>query len=107
MQVPTLIDGEEAFAAVRATGGNGHLVTDEETWAVQARLAREEGVFAEPAGTVPLAGFLRAAAEGLVRPDAMVVCLVTGSGFKDAAALDRIVADRDCPLLSPEEVMQR
>jgi threonine synthase len=106
LQVPSLIDGERAFAAVRATGGKGHVVGDEETWAVQGRLAREEGIFAEPAGTVPTAGFLRAAAEGLIRPDAVVVCLATGSGFKDAAALDRLVADRECPLLTPEEVMR-
>src|SRR5581483_7427525 len=33
LQVPIIIDGQEALEAVRASGGTGHLVTDEEAWA--------------------------------------------------------------------------
>ena len=102
LQVPTVIDGQMALDAVRTSGGTGHLVTDDEAWAAQRRLAREEGIFAEPAGAVPLAGVLRAAAAGELRPDAVVVCLVTGVGFKDGAALARL-ADGPAPLLTPDE----
>jgi threonine synthase len=99
LQVASVVDGDEVVRACRAAGGNGHLVEDEFVWDVQRRLAREEGIFCEPAAAVSVAGALRAAARRQLDPDATIVCLVTGSGFKDPAALDRLVADCPCPLL--------
>lgn len=95
LQVPSVIDGDDTLAACRRSGGTGHLVTDEEVWVVQARLAREEGIFCEPAAAVPLAGALRAAAEQRLRSDAAIVCLITGSGFKDSASAERLAAGRE------------
>ena len=95
LQVPNVIDGDEAVAASRRSGGTGYLATDEEVWEVQARLAREEGILCEPAAAVPLAGALKAAAAGRLRSDAVIVCLVTGSGFKDTPSAQRMVAGRD------------
>jgi len=71
---------------------------------VQKRLAREEGIFTEPAGAVALAGALQAAKNGVISPDATIVCTVTGSGFKDIAAVDRMNSDVDCPLLEVEAI---
>jgi threonine synthase len=107
LQVPNVIDGHEALAACRESGGTGHLVADEFVWDVQRRLAREEGIFCEPAAAVPLAGALQARAEGRLDADATVVCLVTGSGFKDAHAIDRMIADQTCPLLDVSELENR
>ena len=42
-------------------------------------MAREEGIFCEPAGAVALAGALRARRGGEIDPDSVVVCLITGS----------------------------
>ena len=103
LQVPSVIDGDGAVAACRASGGTGHLVADAEAWAAQARLAREEGIFCEPAAAVPLAGALRAAAAGRLRPGAVVVCLVTGSGFKDAASAERLAAGREPAVMGVDE----
>ncbi|MGC1275444.1 MAG: pyridoxal-phosphate dependent enzyme [Planctomycetaceae bacterium] len=107
LQVATVIDGDEVIRACRDSGGTGHLVSDDEVYAVQKRLAREEGVFTEPAGAVALAGVLKAVREGLVRRDASIVCLVTGSGFKDEASLDRMIADGDCPTIDPDELADK
>ena len=104
LQVPTVIDGDETLEACRATGGTGHLVADEQAYAAQRRLAREEGLFCEPAAAVPLAGLLAARAAGRVAADARVVCLITGSGFKDAASAARLVADQSCPLIDVESL---
>ena len=93
LQVASVIDGDEALQVCVGSGGRGHLITDEEAWEAQRRLAREEGIFCEPAAAVPLAGALCAVAAGELRPGA-VVCLVTGSGFKDLAAVDRMNGDR-------------
>jgi threonine synthase len=104
LQVPSVLDGDLVIEACRTSGGTGHLVTDEEVWLVQRRLALEEGIFAEPAGAVALAGALAAVRAGGLRPGARVVCLVTGSGFKDEIALDRMIAGRDCPTIDRDDL---
>lgn len=104
LQVASVVDGHLAIQECRATGGTGHLVTDEQVWEVQRRLAREEGVFTEPAGAVAIAGALQAIRQGDISPDATCVCIVSGSGFKDAKAVNRINQDVDCPLLDAEAI---
>ncbi|MEW4530074.1 pyridoxal-phosphate dependent enzyme [Maioricimonas sp. JC845] len=106
LQVASVVDGDLAIEECRPTGGTGHLVTDEFIWEVQKRLAREEGIFSEPAGAVALAGALSAARAGRVDPDATIVCLVTGSGFKDEASLDRMIADVDCPMIDVGQLQE-
>lgn len=104
LQVANVIDGNEVIAACRGSGGNGHTVSDPEILATQKRLAREEGVFSEPAGAVALAGVIKAAAEHELDPAATVICLVTGSGFKDAASIEQMNDDRECPIVDLSEV---
>lgn len=90
LQVPDLLDAEAVIAGCRACGGTGQLVEDDAVWQAQQRLAQEEGIFAEPAGATALAGALQAAASAEIDPEKPLVCLVTGSGFKDQEALQRI-----------------
>ena len=99
LQVARVADGNETLVACRASGGTGYLVSDEAVYEVQARLAREEGVFAEPAGATALAGMLDACRRGELEADARVVCLVTGSGFKDEASIERMLEGRSCPMV--------
>lgn len=103
LQVPTVLDGTMALQAARANGGTGHPVSDEAVWEAQGRLAREEGIFCEPAAAAPLAGALQAARQGLIAPGARVVCCVTGSGFKDPPSVKRMLADRTAPLVDLAE----
>lgn len=91
LQVASVIDGDAVIHECRASGGTGHVVEDAEVWALQKQLAREEGIFCEPAGAVALAGALKAAKAGELGRDAKVVCLVTGTGFKDMAAVERMI----------------
>jgi threonine synthase len=107
LQVPSVIDGNEVIAACRRNGGTGHLVTDDFIWQTQSRLAREEGIFAEPAGSTAVAGALQAASEGMIAPDAYVVCLVTGSAFKDPASLDSMVRQTSAPLIDLADLERR
>jgi len=107
LQVPRVMDGNEVISACRACGGTGYLVTDEDTWQLQSRLAREEGIFTEPAGAVALAGALQRYQQGQINGDDVVVCLVTGFGFKDNASVDRMIADADCPAIDVEQIPEQ
>lgn len=104
LQVPNVIDADETIAACRASGGSGQLVSDELVWAVQRRLAREEGIFCEPAAAVSLAGALQAVETGEIERSSRIVCLVTGSGFKDTASVERMLATQTCPLLDVDDL---
>jgi threonine synthase len=66
-------------------------VSDNSIWAAQQQLAQEEGIFCEPAGAVSLAGALQAHRQGCLDSNAHVVCLITGSGFKDSASVERMI----------------
>jgi threonine synthase len=70
---------EEAMAAMTASGGAVRAVTDRQIVDAYRLLAREEGVFCEPASAAGVAGLLAAGAEGAER----VVCVLTGHGLKD------------------------
>lgn len=107
LQVASVIDGHEVIAACRRNGGSGHLVSDEMVWQTQTRLAREEGVFAEPAASTAVAGALLAAREGRLDPNANVVCLVTGSAFKDPPSLDAMVKHTSAPLIDLADLERR
>ena len=104
LQVASVIDGNEVIAECRPTGGNGHLVSDERIWEVQKLMAREEGILSEPAGAVALAGALQAAESGEISLESNVVCLVTGSGFKDVPSIEHMTADSLCPTIDLEEL---
>jgi threonine synthase len=72
-----------AVAARDESGGAIDSVTDRQILAAYRLLAREEGVFVEPASAASVAGLLQAADQGVVKPGSKVVCTVTGNGLKD------------------------
>lgn len=74
-----------AVAARDDSGGRIDAVSDAQILDAQALLAREQGVFVEPASAASIAGLLVRAEAGDVPADAVVVCTVTGNGLKDTA----------------------
>ncbi|WP_021592918.1 MULTISPECIES: threonine synthase [Actinomadura] len=72
-----------AVAARDESGGAIDSVTDRQILAAYRLLAREEGVFVEPASAASVAGLLQASERGVVASGAKVVCTVTGNGLKD------------------------
>jgi threonine synthase len=108
LAVPLDLDATAAMNAVRASGGDAHLVDDALVWEVQAHLARHEGLYVEPAGAVSVAGVWRAAEQGQIGTGERVVCVLTGHGFKDAAAAQRM-AERESAaglVVSPVDIDQ-
>lgn len=90
--------GDHALAAVRASGGTVAGIEDAEALVMQARLAREEGIWAEPASAAPVAALPGLLARGEIRADERVVCLLSGAGFKDAH-----LAESDTAAISQRE----
>lgn len=97
-------DGDLALAAVRSSGGWATSVPDDESWAAQKRLAREEGLFCEPASATSLAAVIRDVAAGKLDPDAVVVCVLTGIGFKDANAVAAMSEGVDIPVVALDDL---
>jgi threonine synthase len=106
LQVPNVMDGHMTLTECRASGGTGHAVPDEAIWEIQSRLAREEGIFCEPAGATSVAGAAQALRDGALDPAAAAVCCVTGSGFKDPASIERILAGTICPVITLAEFLE-
>ena len=72
-----------ALAAREESGGLIDAVTDKQILEAYRLLARQEGVFVEPASAASVAGLLMCAADGRLGRRLRVVCTVTGNGLKD------------------------
>jgi threonine synthase len=82
--------GAMAISCLRRYGGRAVEVSDAQTSAAQAELAKEAGLFVEPSSAVAWAGLL--ADRGNLDPRASVVVLLTGTGFKDLKAAEALVS---------------
>jgi threonine synthase len=76
----------EVAEALRRTGGRIVSLSDEAILDAWRSLAREEGLFCEPASAAGLA----AVTAGGVERGALVVCVVTGHGLKDPETAARL-----------------
>jgi threonine synthase len=72
-----------AVTAVRESEGWLDAVTDEEILHGYRLLAREEGIFMEPAAGAAVAGLLKSAKAGRLESGATCVLTLTGHGLKD------------------------
>jgi len=75
-------DVVKAVKYVRKTGGNFISVSDEEIGSALVTLARETGIFVEPAAAASYAGFLKMAQSGDLKKTNVAV-FATGNGLKD------------------------
>ncbi len=78
--------GRRVLAAIRRSGGTAVAVSDDEIRRAMALVAGE-GVLAEPSAAAPVAALGRCLAEGKIRPNEEVVCVITGSGLKQPTEL--------------------
>lgn len=91
-------DGTRGVRAATQTGGRYLLVQDTEILQAIAALGKA-GIFAEPAGATAYAGVKKAAAEGWIGPDDLVLAMNTGSGLKDVRAAMQAVVE--APVIEP------
>ena len=80
---------EQAENARDESNGIIDKVTDSEIINAYIRLAREEGLFCEPASAASVAGFIKLAQEGQQDiSNQASVCILTGSGLKDPTTVE-------------------
>jgi threonine synthase len=92
---------QQALAARDESGGAIEAVTDRDILAAYRLLAREEGVFVEPASAASVAGLLLASRDGSLASNQRVVCTVTGNGLKDP---EWAIAGAPAPVTIPADV---
>jgi threonine synthase len=95
---------EQACAAIVESRGAVDIVSDKEILEAQRWLARNEGIFVEPASAASIAGLFKCCSSpNAVHPfetipqSSRIVCTVTGHGLKDPDAVaNEDVAPFDC-----------
>ncbi len=81
-------DGYYALQVMEESGGFGVASEDEEIVAGIKLLAESEGIFAETAGGVVIAGLQKLALAGKIAPDEVTVAYITGGGLKTQEAIE-------------------
>lgn len=84
-------NGLKALQAVRESGGFFLDVSDSEILSAVLTLARNSGVFAEPAGAASYAAVRRLVSTGSISSGKTVLTVVSGSGLKDIEGATRAV----------------
>jgi threonine synthase len=104
LQLAAPPDGNLALRAIRQSNGWAMAVPDANTYRVQRELASAEGLFVEPAAAITAAAVQLDRMEGRLRGDELVVCILTGSGFKVMDAVQNATADVEIPLIAVDEI---
>ena len=81
-------DGFQVLRAVRSTGGEGAMVTDDQVIDGIRLLAETEGIFTEPAGGVTISATRQLIERGVLGGDESIVVCITGNGYKTAEVLN-------------------
>lgn len=96
------VTGTEALRAIRQSEGSVISVPEKEIARMTRVLPLREGIFAEPSGAISMAGVVLARECGQIAADERVVCVNTGSGFKDMSVLESIGKEEQIFHIPPE-----
>ncbi|OGC00163.1 MAG: hypothetical protein A3G35_16150 [candidate division NC10 bacterium RIFCSPLOWO2_12_FULL_66_18] len=81
--------GRRILRALADTRGRAVAATDSAMLEAMALLGRD-GLFVEPSSAITVAAAKQLASEGIIGPEDRVVCILTGSGLKQPAAVDQV-----------------
>ncbi|MEA4998979.1 MAG: threonine synthase [Candidatus Limiplasma sp.] len=80
-------DGSRTARAIRRSGGYGVKLSDKKILNYVNKLARQEGIFTEPASAASVAAVADAMEQGVIRRGESVVSIITAHGLKAAEEL--------------------
>jgi len=81
------VNWRKAIRALRESDGSMVIVSDHEILSAQKLIARGEGVFVEPASAASVAALPHFLEEDVLSSESQVICIATGHGLKDPAAV--------------------
>jgi threonine synthase len=93
-------DGTMTLSKLRESKGIAESIDDSEMIQSVEMLARNEGIFTEPAGASSLAVVRKLKRHGIVQRDDLVVSIVTGTGLKSSETFERMI--HDVPVIDPD-----
>ena len=93
---------ELALNAIKSSKGLALSVSDQEIFAAEQKIAKLEGIFAEPASSGTIAALKKARESGIIKRDESVICLITGSGLKATDVLQALSKKRKSAMLGAE-----
>jgi len=92
---------QDAVNAIKESDGYINIVTDNEILEAYKLLAKEEGIFVEPASAASLAGVIKYYKNGIFKNGSTVVCTCTGHGLKDP---DTALTNLPQPITVPKDI---
>jgi len=85
------LDGHIILKAVKDSGGLGVVVTDTDALKAQQSMAKNEGIFAEPSGALPMAAIKKLREQKFFNEDDVIVAVINGNGLKDPVSATKIL----------------
>ncbi|AWR97773.1 threonine synthase [Acidianus sulfidivorans JP7] len=96
------VNWKKAVKAIKESKGTALSVSDAEIIEAQKKLAREEGIGAEPASSAALAGYEKAIKQQIIDKDEKNVLILTGHALKDPDAMLKM--DSKIILINPDHI---
>jgi len=96
------MQSELAIKAIIESKGLALTVSDSEIFAAELRIAKFEGIFAEPSSAAEVAALKKLAKEGTLDKNESVACLITGSGLKATDILQALTKKKKTAVLGLE-----
>ncbi len=84
-------DGTLTLQVIRESGGVAVSVDDDDLIESVQNLSKFAGIFSEPTGASSVASLKKLEDKGILEGGDTVVCLITGSGFKDSYTIEEYV----------------
>lgn len=96
------LNGIWALKALTESKGIAVSVSDSEIFTAEQKIARLEGIFAEPASSATIAALEKMVAQGTINKKDSVVCLITASGLKATDVLQALTKKRKTAVVGLE-----
>ncbi len=94
IRIGSPVNWPKVLRAIRDSNGIAETVTDIQILNAQAELARDEGIFVEPASAASIAGLEKMLEDKNIDKEDTIVCVTTGHGLKDPSIIDRIPSSK-------------
>lgn len=97
---------DKAVAAAEESKGKIDEVTDAEILEAYQLLAKEEGIFAEPASAASIAGVIKQLKTGEIREGSKIAAVLTGNGLKDPNVAINVAEFKPLVLPNDERIVR-